>query len=65
MPATTKPVAKSLHTVTVLVQVATIFMKADVVNPEDALGMASKALGLDGREDPYNTHAAALKQLAS
>lgn len=52
-----KDVAKSLHTVTVLVQVA----RANGGN----LDLAMTILGLAGRPDPYGLKAAALKQLKS
>lgn len=63
MPNTEKPIAKSLHTVTVLVQVARL-QTANGVNPEVALNNAMDTLGLTGREDPWGTRAAALKQLS-
>jgi hypothetical protein len=56
----TKPVAKSLHTVTVIVQVARQFQKGFSTDP---LGDAMECLGLAGRPDPYGLAAAALKQL--
>ena len=49
-----KPVAKSLHTVTVIVQVARAM---------GSLPMALSILGLAGRPDPYGLAAAAAKQL--
>lgn len=58
-----KPIAKSLHTVTVIVQVARIYLNADQTPPEEAIDEAMHTLGLDGREDPWGTRAAALKQL--
>lgn len=65
MNATTaqKPIAKSLHTVTVLVQVAAGFIETGST-PDGALDAAMDILGLTGRDDPWNTRAAALKQLS-
>ena len=68
-----KPVAKSLHTVTVLVQVAR-YVRGSVgvgQNPEPieclhwehSLDRAMEVLGLDDRDDPYGLRAAALRQL--
>lgn len=68
-----KPVAKSLHTVTVLVQVARLHAANGVganltdgaAATEKALDAAMDTLGLTGREDPWGTRAAALKQLTA
>lgn len=57
-----KPVAKSLHTVTVIVQVARLYM-ANGNKRDEALAQAMETLGLAGRDDPYGLAAAALKQL--
>ncbi len=59
-----KPVAKSLHTVTVLVQVARSTITYGVGDKEGALDIAMRTLGLDGRDDPYSLRDAALKQLS-
>ena len=62
---TEKPVAKSLHTITVIVQVARLHMgdmKAADAKPV-AIARAMETLGLAGRADPYGLAAAALKQL--
>lgn len=60
----TKPIAKSLHTVTVLVQVARQMEKTIAVAHWDrALDLAMEVLQLDNRPDPYALRAAALKQL--
>jgi hypothetical protein len=59
-PTTATPVAKSLHTLTVLQQVANIF-PAD--QAEDALDRAMRVLGLAGRPDPYGLRARALALL--
>lgn len=64
-----KTLAKSLHTVTVLVRVAELFYKPGdkAWNAEDAVASAMKALGYPDDEtlDPYGLAAAALKQLSS
>lgn len=57
-----KPIAKSLHTVTVIVQVARGFIETGS-SPADAVDAACGILALTGREDPWNTRAQALKQL--
>lgn len=64
MNATTaqKPIAKSLHTVTVIVQVATL-LKSHHTTVEGPIDEAMTVLGLAGREDPWGTRAAALKQM--
>jgi hypothetical protein len=66
MPKNEKPVAKSLHTITVIVQVArlhkTINSHAAASN-ESAITLAMVTLGLAGRADPYGLAAAAAKQL--
>lgn len=65
----TRPVAKSLHTVTVIVQVARLhivhgpFTAHGMPSPEKAVDLAMTTLGLAGRPDPWNTRAQALKQL--
>lgn len=61
---TDKPVAKSLHTVTVIVQVARYALETECDTPEQALNLAMRVLGLAGRTDPYALKAAAFKQLA-
>ena len=49
-----KPVAKSLHTLTVLQQVAHMILDLGGVNDlEAALDLAMDRLGLAGRPDPY------------
>lgn len=59
-----KPLAKSLHTVTVLVRVARLLLKRDLAysNPE-AIAGALQVLGLDDMPDTYGLAAQALKQL--
>ena len=59
-----KPVAKSLHTVTVIVQVTNHIVAAQGKDVESALNQAMGVLGLAGRNDPYALRAAALKQLS-
>lgn len=60
-----KPVAKSLHTITVIVQVAKLHaaQAETTLNKETAVALAMATLGLAGRADPYGLAAAALKQL--
>jgi hypothetical protein len=58
----TKAVAKSLHTVTVIVQV-TNHIAATGASMESALDQAMIVLGLAARPDPYGLRGAALKQL--
>jgi len=66
---TEKPVAKSLHTITVIVQVARFHMGVNQfggpanLKKEAAIAGALNILGLAGRDDPYGLAAAALKQL--
>lgn len=55
-----KPIAKSLHTVTVLVQVA---RSTGYPNPEDAIKRALIILGLEDAPDVYGLAAQALKKL--
>ena len=61
-----KPLAKSLHTVTVLVRVAKALHERRT-NPRDttghALALALDILGLSGMPDTYGLVAAAIKQL--
>ena len=59
-----KPLAKSLHTVTVLVRVAKLLLKHDLAySPVEAVAGALASLGLDTMPDTYGLAAAALKQL--
>lgn len=58
----TKPVAKSLHTLTVIQQVARLHTGS---TPEQRVEFAMETLGLAGRPDPYGLAAAALKQLTA
>ncbi len=57
-----KPVPKSLHTVTAIVSVAKFHMGLGMV-PSMALGVAMDTLGLSGRDDPHGLAEQALKQL--
>jgi hypothetical protein len=58
-----KPVAKSLHTITVIVQLARHIMAESGADAESAADRAMEILGLAGRLDPYELRGAALKQL--
>lgn len=62
---TEKPIAKSLHTITVLQQVCRLHMS---INPEPlsrpaAMRCAMMTLGLDGRPDPYGLEEKALRMM--
>lgn len=60
----TKPIAKSLHTVTVLVRVAKLIKSTNAsLDNGTALGQALLALGLNGLFDEYELTIAARKQL--
>lgn len=62
MTRDTKPVAKSLHTLTVLQQVASINQRYCGINdPAEAMALAMVDLGLAGRPDPYGLQARALE----
>lgn len=63
MSAAVKPVAKSLHTVTVIVQVARLHQRLNNETRDSAVTSAMIALGLHDRPDPYGLRDAALKQL--
>jgi hypothetical protein len=62
-----KPVAKSLHTVTVIVQIAKLAKYVLEFGNEDlnarCVDRAMRELGLADRPDPYNLRAAALRQM--
>ena len=59
-----KPIAKSLHTVTVLVRVARLLLKQNLAcSNVDALIEALDALGLADSPDTYGLIDQALKQL--
>jgi hypothetical protein len=63
-----RPLAKSLHTVSVLVNIADYFIddnrsKNGRMSYEDAITRACYILELDGMPDPHGLKAQALKQL--
>lgn len=58
-----KPLAKSLHTITVLVRVSRYLIATEYYTVPTALSEATKLLGLDTSPDVYGLVAAALKQL--
>jgi hypothetical protein len=61
LPTETTPVAKSLHTLTVLQQVAELIHDLEgVTDPAEALDKAMIALGLARRPDPYGLRDRAL-----
>jgi hypothetical protein len=61
-----KPLAKSLHTVTVLVRVAKELQNRQfpLLHPESAVGQALIILGLADQNDDYNLISQAVKQLS-
>ena len=63
MSAATKTLAKSLHTVTVIVRVARLMRKLRSTSNEVAVTHALELLGYHDAADPYGLAAAALKQL--
>lgn len=63
MSKASKPVAKSLHTITVIVQVAKLCRGIHGGTVEAALESALVTLGLAGRDDPYGLAKIALNQL--
>lgn len=58
-----KPLAKSLHTVTVLVRVAKDIQKRAPIANDDAISLALALLGLADMPDAYGLAAQAIKQL--
>lgn len=59
-----KPLAKSLHTVTVLVRVARLLLKRDLAfSNVEAVNGALQVLGLDDMPDSYGLAVQAVKQL--
>jgi hypothetical protein len=56
-----KPLAKSLHTITVLVRVARTIARYENLDPTCVAAM--KALGLSDQPDIHNLFDAALKQI--
>jgi len=62
MDNTQKAIAKSLHTVTVLVQVARLHAQLSIGKSKpDAMAAAMQTLGLAGRPDPYGLEEKALR----
>jgi hypothetical protein len=60
----TKPLAKSLHTITVLLRVAELYQQNDAkLSAAAAMTKALTTLGYLHAEDPYQLAATALKQL--
>lgn len=64
MSKSEKPIAKSLHTISVIVQVSRFIRDNDLsLTREQALEDAIVALELNGKPDVYGLKSAALKQL--
>ena len=63
LPTDTTPVAKALHTLKVLQQVAQIFIDQNGLGPDDALSLAWVSLGFASRPDPHGLKAKALAAL--
>jgi hypothetical protein len=63
MSTQSKTLAKSLHTVTVLHNVARLHMDAHALPPAAAMLRALQTLGYTGAADPYSLAAKALQQL--
>lgn len=59
----TQQLAKSLHTVSVLVNVTKYLMELRGIPAEPALGDAVELLKLSDKDDVYNLKATALRQL--
>ncbi len=58
-----KPVARALHTITVILQVAHHALETECDTVEQAHALAMRVLGLAGRPDPNGLAAITLKQL--
>lgn len=58
-----KDIAKSLHTVTVLQQVANAIQSMTTASRVDAMTEAMGVLGLAGRPDPYGLEEKALRMM--
>lgn len=59
---TDKPIAKSLHTITVLQQVCALHQQWQTEMPRvDCMALAMKTLGLSGRDDPHGLEEKALR----
>lgn len=67
MSTKTKTIAKSLHTVSVLVSVARIIRLRSATNltAAEAVGQAVEALGYGDAEDPHNLTETARRQVAA
>jgi hypothetical protein len=66
LPTAETPIAKSLHTLTVLQQIATLMQQLSGINdPAEAMDAAMIALGLAGRPDPYGLRALALQRMGA
>lgn len=66
LPTAATPVAKSLHTLTVLQQMARVMQQhAGFNDPEAAMDAGLIALGLAGRPDPYGLRARALQLMGA
>ena len=63
MADNTKPIPKSLHTVTVFVKLVKHFSEVDDQPLEDALDSLLSLLGYDEKNDPHGLVKAACKQL--
>jgi hypothetical protein len=61
LPTPATPVAKSLHTLTVIQQVARLIYAQGGISLEGATDSALLHLGLYGRPDPYGLRARALE----
>lgn len=57
------PVAKSLHTISVLVNIALHFVVNDKITQQRAMDRTMVLLGLWGRPDPHELYAKAREQL--
>lgn len=63
MSTKTKTLAKSLHTVTVLVNVARLVLRDNGGSAEEAVADALQVLGYEGALDPYGLASAAAATL--
>lgn len=58
-----KAIPKSLHTLTVIIQVTRLIMEERRVDVHEAMGVAASVLGHIGKPDPYGLYAKARKQM--
>lgn len=58
-----RPIAKSLHTVTVLVNIAKTYLGPEERDVEYCVLLACEDLGLDHTNDPYSLVDTAIRQL--